>query len=103
MRRRGGRWTEVVEAFWKQIPPIKDGSIGKGIGVDIRSLKGSYGVYGGTDGNCCPSREILLELEQRSDSLVLKNYHVRASPSEGSHLRTSSAQRTLLNRSSSAK
>jgi len=80
MRGRGGKWTAVVETFWRQIPPIKDGRIGKGMGVDVGSLTGSYGVYGEADGNCCPSREILLELEQRGDSLVLKKYRVRAAP-----------------------
>lgn len=78
MRRRGGRWTAVVEAFWKQIPPIKDGAIGKGLGIDVRSLKGTYGLYGRGDANCCPSREIILELDQRGDSLLLKTHRVRA-------------------------
>jgi hypothetical protein len=77
LRRRGGRWTAVMEAFWKQIPPINNGRIGKGPGVDVRTLKGSYGVYRREDANCCPSREILLELAQRGDSLVLKTYRVR--------------------------
>jgi hypothetical protein len=78
VRRRGGRWTAVVEAFWKQIPAIKDGEIGKGLGVDVRTLKGSYGLRRKRDANCCPSREILLELEQRGDSLVLKRYRIRS-------------------------
>jgi hypothetical protein len=77
MRRHGGRWSAVVEAFWKQIPPIEDGAIGKGLGIDVRSLKGTYGLYGRQDANCCPSREIILELDQRGDSLLLKTHRVR--------------------------
>jgi hypothetical protein len=77
LRRHRGQWTEVVEAFWKQIPRIKDGEIGKGRGIDIRSLTGSYGLYGRRDANCCASREIVLELAQHGDSLILKTYHLR--------------------------
>lgn len=80
LRRRDGRWTAVDEAFWNAIPTIAGGRIGKGLGISLATLTGSYGVYSDSDGNCCPSRELLLELDQRGDTLVLRRQRVRVVP-----------------------
>jgi hypothetical protein len=80
MRRTNARWTPVMEAFWKQLPAIDDGRVGKGLGIDIANMTGSFGLYSMGDGNCCPSRELQLVLEQRDDSLVLKSHQIRRVP-----------------------
>lgn len=79
LHRRNRQWTEVVAAFLKQLPVVPDVRVGGGAGVDVSSLKARYGVYGSGDPNCCPSREILLELRLRRDSLVLETYRIRPS------------------------
>jgi hypothetical protein len=76
LRRHHGQWAEVVQRFWTQIPRLDGGDI-RGAGLDVRSLAGTYAVYGPTDANCCPSHQITITLDQRGDSLVLKNYRVR--------------------------
>jgi hypothetical protein len=80
LRRVNAKWTSVTEAFWKELPPIDDGSVGKGLGIDISKLTGSYGLYSRGDGNCCPSRELHLVLDQRGDSLVLKSHQIKRVP-----------------------
>ena len=80
LRRVNAKWSPVTEAFWKQLPPIDDGSVGKGLGIDISKLTGSYGLYSRGDGNCCPSRELHLVLDQRGDTLVLKSHEIRRVP-----------------------
>lgn len=80
LRRLNAKWTPVTEAFWKQLPTIDDGSVGKGLGIDIAKLTGSYGLYSRGDGNCCPSRELHLVLDQRGDSLVLKSHEIKRLP-----------------------
>jgi hypothetical protein len=79
MRRRDGRWTEVVEAYVNQLPTIPGGKMLHGIHVDMATLTGSYGVYGEADGNCCPSREARITVALRGDSLVLTGHTVRNS------------------------
>jgi hypothetical protein len=80
LRRTNGKWTPVVESFWKQIPAIDDGRVGKGMGIDIAKMTGSFGLYSMGDGNCCPFRELQLVLDQRGDSLVLKSHQIRRVP-----------------------
>jgi hypothetical protein len=77
MRRASSRWTAMVEQFEKDYPAIPDGRIGKGAGIDIKTLAGRFGVYADRDGNCCPSRELVFQLEQRGDSLLLKSHSIR--------------------------
>jgi hypothetical protein len=74
LRRRHGQWAEVIQRFRTQIPRL-GGDI-RGAGMDIRSLTGTYALYGPMDANCCPSRRITITLDERGDSLVLKKYHV---------------------------
>jgi hypothetical protein len=80
LRRTDGRWTPVVETFWKQLPSIDDGRVGKGLGIDIAKMTGSFGLYSMGDGNCCPSRELQLLLEQRGDSLLLRSHTIKRLP-----------------------
>jgi hypothetical protein len=79
LHRRNTQWTAVQQRYWKQLPSIDSGYIGKGSGIDVATLHGSFGVYKAHDGNCCPSREIEIELDLRGEALVLKRYHVRPS------------------------
>lgn len=79
MHRVRGQWTKVVEAWRTQLPAIPDGHVGKGAGIALRTMRGSYGVYGPRDANCCPARELLLDVELRSDSLVLKSWRIEKS------------------------
>jgi hypothetical protein len=78
LRRHSGRWTAVAQRFWTQIPALDDGTIGNGAGIEVRSLRGAYGVYGQSDPNCCPSRQIEVTLDQRGDSLLLRTYRITA-------------------------
>lgn len=77
LRRQDGNWTAIEEHFWKQIPGIPGGRIGKGAGIDLRTLSGSYGVYFAADANCCPSRQIFLTLDLRGDTLMLARHELR--------------------------
>jgi hypothetical protein len=80
MHRRAAHWTGITQAYWKQIPPIRDGQIGKGPGIDVHSLRGNYGVYADRDANCCPGRDITVILELRNDSLLLRSSKVQRLP-----------------------
>jgi hypothetical protein len=77
MRRRGGRWRTVSQAYRAGIAIPKDTYIGKGPGIDLETLRGSFGLYSRTDGNCCPSRTLIVVLGLRNDSLVLRSYQIR--------------------------
>jgi hypothetical protein len=77
MRRSGGRWRAVADAYRSGIPLPQQTYIGKGRGVDVSTLRGSFGLYEQSDGNCCPSRELVVELNLRNDSLVLRRFQIR--------------------------
>lgn len=80
LSRRNGRWREVEEAWRAQLPDLRDGRMGKGAGVALETLTGSYGFYAPDDPNCCPSRELRVILDFRRDSLVLVRHLVRPWP-----------------------
>lgn len=82
LTRRRGRWYHVEDAWRKQLPDIPGGRVGKGVGVELGTLTGSYGLYGPDDANCCPGRELVVTLAFRRDSLVLVRYVVRPWPQE---------------------
>lgn len=77
MHRRGGRWRAVSQSYRAGIAIPKDTYIGKGLGIDVGTLRGSFGLYSRTDGNCCPSRTLFVVLGLRNDSLVLRSYQIR--------------------------
>ena len=79
LHRVHGRWTKVEEAWRAQLPQFSEGVVGKGAGITLQTLSGSYGVYGPGDGNCCPSHELLVALTLRRDSLGLKSWRVQKS------------------------
>lgn len=74
--RRQGRWREVTEAFWDQLPAEMKGSFWKSIHIDPVTLRGEGGYYRERDANCCPSRRIHVQLALRGDSLVLVQHRV---------------------------
>lgn len=80
LRRRNGKWNEVAATFWTRLRAATANRVGKGMGVDIRTLTGSYGVYSEHDANCCPSHEVIFSLIQRGDTLLMKDVSVRVSP-----------------------
>ncbi len=80
LSRRNGRWREVQETWRAQLPDLREGRMGKGAGVALETLTGSYGIYSPDDPNCCPSRELHVILDFRRDSLVLVRHLVRPWP-----------------------
>lgn len=80
MRRRSNRWTEVAQTFWTNLRAATKNRVGKGAGVDVRTLKGSYGVYADRDPNCCASQEVFFSLTQRGNSLLLDKMEIKTSP-----------------------
>lgn len=54
-----------ANAFWK------------GVWVDVHTLRGSVGLYSSTDANCCPSRELDLELSLRGSDIVVASAEAR--------------------------
>lgn len=78
LSRRRGRWFTITEAWRRQLPALPGGRVGKGEGVDLATLVGRYGFYADDDANCCPSRELLIHLVLRRDSLFLVRHELRA-------------------------
>jgi hypothetical protein len=77
MHRRAARWTAVTQAYRHQLRPIRDGFIDNGMGIDVATLRGSFAVYSPDDAHCCASRRLLVTLDLRGDSLVLKRSRVQ--------------------------
>jgi hypothetical protein len=48
-----------------------------GFHVDIRTLRGSLGLYSGKDANCCPSRTADFSLRLRGRSLEMVSLELR--------------------------
>jgi len=82
MMRRDGTWTDVPQAFLKQLPKSMHDKFWKGIRIDVHSLHAEAPLYRDTDANCCPSRHISMDLALRGDSLVLRQYRVAATPAD---------------------
>jgi hypothetical protein len=55
-----------------QLPAAFIGHIRHGVRIDPPSLRGEAGFYGDGDPNCCPSQRLVVDLELRGDSLVLR-------------------------------
>ena len=80
MLRRAGRWRPVREPWFRQLPASMQGRFWKGTYVDPVTLRGRGGLYADSDGNCCPSREVVFSVALHGDSLVLRDYRVRPHP-----------------------
>jgi hypothetical protein len=79
-RHANGRWYGVRQAWLDQLPAGFIGRIRHGIRIDPTSLRGEAGFYGDGDPNCCPSQRLLVDLELRGDSLVLRRQTIVAEP-----------------------
>lgn len=76
VKRRGGRWRPVREAWIRQLPASMRGRFWKGTYVNPMTLQGSASLYSRGDGNCCPSNRLYFRVLLRGDSLVLRDYRV---------------------------
>jgi hypothetical protein len=75
-RESTGQWGPVWQVWPDQLPKGLNGRINHGVHIDVHTLRGSGGLYGSRDPNCCPSEELRVELRVKSDSLVLQHYSV---------------------------
>ncbi len=79
-RHADGRWYGVRQEWLDQLPGGSIGRIRHGIRIDPQSLRGEVGYYADRDPNCCRSRRLLVDLQLRGDSLVLRRQTVIAEP-----------------------
>ena len=79
-RHADGRWFGVRQDWLDQLPAGFIGRIRHGVRIDPSSLRGEAGFYGDRDPNCCPSQRLVVDLELRGDSLVLRRQTVVAEP-----------------------
>jgi hypothetical protein len=75
-----GQWAPVRQVWTHQLPAGLYGQINHGVRIDVRTLRGSGGLYGARDPNCCPSKEIRVQLGLAGDSLVLQHHSVVPTP-----------------------
>jgi hypothetical protein len=79
-RHADGRWYGVRQEWLDQLPGGFIGRIRHGIHIDPQSLRGEAGYYADRNPNCCPSQRLVVDLQLRGDSLVLRRQTVIAEP-----------------------
>ncbi|HEY1952504.1 MAG TPA: hypothetical protein VGG76_06835 [Gemmatimonadaceae bacterium] len=79
-RHANGEWFPVLQKWMNQLPRGYAGRIKHGVRIEPQSLRGEAGFYGGRDPNCCPSETLVVDLDLRGDSLVLRGYKLRTNP-----------------------
>jgi len=72
-----GSWNVVRLAFLDSLSRRFPDGIRHGFHVDIRTLRGSLGLYSGKDANCCPSRTADFSLRLRGRSLEMVSLELR--------------------------
>lgn len=80
MLRRGGRWRQVREPWFRQLPASVRQGFMRGSYIDPATLEGGAGLFSEGDGNCCPSRGLDVRVRLRGDSLVLRDYRIGGPP-----------------------
>jgi hypothetical protein len=71
-RRSDGSWLDVRQRWLEQLPGGFVGRIRHGVRIDPYTLQGEPGFYRDDDPNCCPSQQLLVVLDFRDESLVLR-------------------------------
>ena len=84
LRHPDGRWFPIWQAWLDQLPRGFKGRIRHGVRIEPRTLRGEAGFYGDRDPNCCPSRNLIVHLTVRGDSLVLLRQVVQPAPKDAS-------------------
>jgi hypothetical protein len=79
---RDGHWSPVWQVWLDQLPEGHAGRIRHGARIDPRTLRGKAGLYGERDPNCCPSKELSLQLVLHGDSLALQSHTVAPAPKQ---------------------
>jgi hypothetical protein len=72
-----GSWNAIRLAFLDSLNRRFPDGVRHGFHVDVRTLRGSLGLYSGKDANCCPSRTAEFSLRLRGRSLELVSLEVR--------------------------
>lgn len=72
-----GSPTPVTLAFLDSLDRRFPGAIRHGFHVDLRTLRGSLGLYSGSDANCCPSTVGDFVLRLRGNSLEIATLKLR--------------------------
>jgi hypothetical protein len=67
----------VKLAFLDSLDRRFPGGIRHGFQVDVRTLRGSLGLYSGNDANCCPSTIGEFSLRLRGNSLEIASLKLR--------------------------
>jgi hypothetical protein len=80
VRRPGGQWAEVTQAWLNQLPEGFNRRMYKGFVIDPDTLRGEAGFYSDGDANCCPSEQISFEVRLEGEAMRLVNYRVAKQP-----------------------
>ena len=76
-RAPNGEWKGLRQKWLAQLPAGYFGRIRHGFHIDPGTLRGDAGLYGDSDPNCCPSDQLVFDVEVMGDSLVLVRQSVK--------------------------
>jgi hypothetical protein len=77
--RATGAWVAVTEPYYADLARrFGPNPFWKGVVVDVRTLRGTVGLYSNRDSNCCPSRQLHLTLALRGRVMMVVEDHVTA-------------------------